>query len=169
MSNHFRKTYPCWSERTSHTLGLWESSALCNSLDDTLECSRSQCLPGTCLWVFLKPLLNLLCYQHQTYHRMFVGPNNENTMQPCQCIWMTTCKFWLSWGWDVALLSLSSYISYTHASLSIWVILSKWDWQQARQAQCDKVALAFDVIHRTSFTFRTFLYCSHSQIIQGVT
>ena len=42
----------------------------------------------------LKSLLNLPCCQHRTYHRMFVGPNNGNTMQPCHCISkMTTCNF----------------------------------------------------------------------------
>ena len=136
MSNHRQKAHPCWSEKALHTLGSWESSALCNSLDDTLECSRHQYLLGTCLRVFLKPLLNLQCCQHQTHHRMFVEPNKENTMQPCQYIWMTACNFWSIWGWGVALLSLSSCISCRYASLSIWVFLSKQDWQQARPVQC---------------------------------
>ena len=49
MSNHRQKTHPCWSEKASRTLGLWERSALCNTSDDTTECSRRQCLLGTCL------------------------------------------------------------------------------------------------------------------------
>ena len=36
MSNYRQKTHPCWSKKASRTLRLWESSALCNSLDDNL-------------------------------------------------------------------------------------------------------------------------------------
>ena len=165
MSNHRQKTHLCWLETAFGKLGLWESSALCNSLNDTPEWSRRQCLLGTCLWVFLKPVLSrcLLYCQHQTCYWMFMRPNNENMMQPCRWLLFLIfdqVKIEVLPCYHYPLAFFTDMLHYTFELFSANGIDNRHG-----QRNVTKVALAFGIIHKTSFTFHTFFYCSHGQII----